>query len=68
MSPTNPFVSDDYADMPPLVLSYNDEDIPPPPPRLVQVVFPVSDGMGQYHHNIPYHDAPVISRSITAST
>ena len=65
MSPTNPFVSDDYADMPPLVPCDDDEDMSL---RLVQVVFPVSDGMGQYHHNIPYHDAPVISRSITAST
>ena len=49
MSPTNSFVSDDYADMPPLLLSDDDEDMPP---RLVQVVFPVSDGMGQYPRSI----------------
>ena len=55
MSPTNSFVSDDYADMPPLLLSDDDEDMPP---RLVQVFFPISDAMGQYHHNNPYHDAP----------
>ena len=38
MSPTNQFVSDDYADMPPLLLSDDDEDITP---RLVQVVLMV---------------------------
>jgi len=60
MSPTNSFVSDDYADMPPLLLSDDDEDMPP---RLVQVVFPVSDDMGD--SPLPQH---VISRSITAGT